>query len=143
MKLGIAPIKKRTELLFYNQPKSNNYRVISLKDGFVGNFTVEKRNELFINYLHLMPEKRRKGYGVKILDFISVLSRKEGLGGKMRVLAALLFDETENPPHIFYRKYGFTSNDKQALAEIDKHIFDKKQLPPLFDPLFMYFIPKK
>lgn len=143
MRTNISPIKRNTELLFYNQPNTKNYKVFSIKKGMIGEFTVEKRNELFINHLYIEPDKRRQGYGAKILDFISGLSKKEGLNGKMRVLASLLDNEKEKPPHIFYRKYGFTANDKQALSEIDKHIFNKKQLPQLFKPLYMFFIPPK
>ena len=111
--------------------------------GIIGEFTVEKRNEMFINNLFVTSSNRRNNLGTQILNFIKILSKQNGLGGKMRVLASLLGNETKNPPHIFYRKYGFTSDDKKALTEIDKHIKNKHQLPSSFKPMFMYYIPPK
>ena len=149
MKLKFPPTKpnisnlKKTNLLFYNQPKTNNYTVFNITDGVIGNFSVEKRNEMFINNLFVTPNNRRNNLGTQILNFIKILSKQNGLGGKMRVLSSLLGNETKNPPHIFYRKYGFTSDDKKALTEIDKHIKNKHQLPSSFKPMFMYYIPPK
>lgn len=149
MKLMYPPTKtnilnlKRTDLLFYKQPSTENYKVFNQTKGIIGEFTVEKRNEMFINNLFVTPNNRRNNLGTQILNFIKILSKQNGLGGKMRVLSSLLGNETKNPPHIFYRKYGFTSDDKKALTEIDKHIKNKHQLPSSFKPMFMYYIPPK
>lgn len=149
MKLMYPPTKtnilnlKRTDLLFYKQPSTKNYKVFNQTKGIIGEFTVEKRNEMFINNLFVTPSNRRNNLGTQILNFIKILSKQNGLDGKMRVLASLLGNETKNPPHIFYRKYGFTSDDKKALTEIDKHIKNKHQLPSSFKPMFMYYIPPK
>ena len=139
MTLKLPPIKQQIpDILFYNQPKTNNYVAISPKCGYVGNFSLEKRKEMFITHLFVDPKERSKNFGTKILNFVSLLSKKEGLGGRMRVFASLLGDETKNPPHIFYRKYGFKCDDKNTLAEIDKYIANNKQLPPLYKPMYMY-----
>ena len=115
MKLKFPPTKtnisnlKKTNLLFYNQPKTNNYTVFNITDGVIGNFSVEKRNEMFINNLFVTPNNRRNNLGTQILNFIKILSKQNGLGGKMRVLSSLLGNETKNPPHIFYVLYSSKS----------------------------------
>lgn len=149
MKLKYYPIKqniinlKKSDILFYNQPKTGNYKVFSQTKGVIGDFSVEKRKEMFISRLYVSSEKRGNDYGTKILNFVKLLSQKEGLGGKMRVLASLLGNETKNPPHIFYRKYGFTCDDSNVLQKIDEHIAKKQQLPSLYKPTFMYYVPPK
>ena len=46
----------------------------------------------------------------------------------MRVMAAALMEGDFIPPHIFYRKYGFTTDNKEILNKIDNCIKEKKQL---------------
>ena len=142
--LKFPPIKQKIpSVLFYNQKNTQNYFAISPNKGVVGNFSLNKRNEMFITHLFVSPEERGKKIGTKILNFVEQLSKKEGLEGKIRVLASILDKKSMKPPHIFYRKYGFTSDDKIALSQIDKYIANNQPLPQLFKPIYMYYVPKK
>ena len=113
MKLMYPPTKtnilnlKRTDLLFYKQPSTENYKVFNQTKGIIGEFTVEKRNEMFINNLFVTSSNRRNNLGTQILNFIKILSKQNGLGGKMRVLASLLGNETPYPVCLTHSKACF------------------------------------
>lgn len=131
---------KIPNILFYNPVKSNNYRMIDLsKRTFIGEMSAAKRNELFLESLYIKSEFRRQGYGNKFLDFAVMLSKKMGLKGNLRLLASLTTNDIKNPPHIFYRKYGFTSDDKETLAYIDECMKNHRQASPLTTPAYMYY----
>ena len=126
--------------LFYNPAKSNTYKMIDLKKGsLIGEMSAVKRKDLYLQSLYINPEYRRQGYGNKFLDFAVNLSEKFGLEGNLRLLAGLTNKDLKNPPHIFYRKYGFTSRDKKILKYIDKCIKKERQASPLTDPIYMYY----
>ena len=140
--MNIKPIDKLPEALIYNPPKTNSFRMLSTKTGemigFMNVFCFTK-DELFINPL-LIFNQRRQGYGTKFLNFAKNLSEKLGCGGRLGVKASTLEFDPHNPPHIFYRKFGFTSNDKKMIKEIDKHIRKGKQLDyRTTSPLMMYY----
>ena len=127
-------------VLFYNPAKTGTYKMIDLKKGaLIGEMSAVKRKELFLQSLYINPEYRRQGYGNKFLDFAVNLSEKFGLEGKLRLLASLTNKDIKNPPHIFYRKYGFTSKDKKTLKYIDNCIKNDHQASPLTDPIYMYY----
>ena len=127
-------------VLYYNPIKTGTYKMIDLKKGaLIGEMSAAKRKELFLQSLNIKPEYRRQGYGNKFLDFAVNLSENLGLGGKLRLLASLTNKDIKNPPHIFYRKYGFSSKDKKALAYIDECIKNNRQASPLTEPIYMYY----
>ena len=80
MKLMYPPTKtnilnlKRTDLLFYKQPSTETYKVFNQTKGIIGEFTVEKRNEMFINNLFVTSSNRRNNLGTQILNFIKILN---------------------------------------------------------------------
>ena len=133
---------KIPDILFYNLPNTNSYRMLDWKkSAYIGEMSVNKRNELFLESFHIHHEHRRRGYGKKFLDFAVNLSKRLGLNGNLRVLAALTPKDMNNSPHIFYRKYGFTSDNKHIIKEIDTAIKNKQQLDPYNTPhLYMYYI---
>lgn len=132
---------KIPNILFYNPPNTNSFRMIDRKkSAYIGEMSVLKRKVLFLESFHIFPDYRKQGYGKKFLDFAVNLSKKLGLNGNLRVLAAVIAKDSDNPPHIFYRKYGFTSDNKKILKQIDEAIKNKQQLHPFnTPPLYMYY----
>lgn len=128
-------------IIFYNPPKTNYYRMFDLrKSAYIGEMSVIKRNDLYIESLDIKPNYRRKGFGRKFLDFAVDLSKKMGLNGNLRVMAGLTESDLKNAPHIFYRKYGFTTDNKKVLNKIDEFIKQHKQPEPYDLPLtIMYY----
>ncbi len=78
------------------------------------------------------------GYGSKFINFAKSESLKLGCGGKVHVTASRIYSP-KNPPHLFYRKNGFTSRDTGKIAYFDKCIKKHKQISPeMADNLAMY-----
>lgn len=144
----IRPIRKIPDVLIYKVPqapkiigyiyrKSGNpelYRMIDTRTGhyvgeMLGDMVVHDKNihqefypiktpyqSYYIAELNI--EERGKGYGSKFVEFAKNLSKQSGGSGRVHLLASRLYDR-EHPPHIFYRKLGFTSNDKFMNNYID------------------------
>ncbi len=139
---NIQPVRKLPDVLIYHPPKTNSFRMFSTRDGKtlgIMNVFHITDDELFINPL-IICRQRRQGYGSKFLNFAKHLSEKLGCGGRLGVKATTLELDPHNPPHIFYRKFGFTSKDKKMIGIIDKHIRKGKQLDyRRTAPLMMYY----
>lgn len=74
---------------------------------------------LAIDFLEVTD--KNKGYGTKILKFAENFSKQTGCNGFM----SLKSDTSYTPqkiPHIFYRKFGFSTFDKAADKKLDKFI---------------------
>jgi len=121
----------------------NKFRMFrKAKNTVIGDMYVNYRNDLYIADLEIVKSERRKGYGKLFLDFAKNLSKKHGLNGRLRVLAGIKISDTSNPSHIFYRKYGFTTDNKQVLNAIDRGIKTGSQLDyMLVPPVYMYYQP--
>ena len=131
---------KIPNILFYHPEKTHNYRMIDLKKAVcIGEMSAAKRNELFLESLYIDPKFRRQGYGNKFLDFAVKISETMGLDGNLRLLASLTTHDIKNPAHIFYRKYGFSSNDKETLTYIDNCIKNNTQINPMTAPTYMFY----
>lgn len=136
--------RKLPDALIYRPVGTNNFRMFSTKNGsFIGEMNLEKRKrEMFINFLHIMPEHRRQGFGTKFLNFAQNMSYRMGMKGRLRTLSSPIGYDPHNPPHIFYRKFGFSMDDKKYLSRIDKAIKKKDQLPRDYhNPRYMYYDP--
>lgn len=136
------PIKTFPELLIYNN--GNNYKMFSTKlRGVVGEMAVEPRKDLYISKLVISEKYRGQGYGTRFMNFAKVLSKKAGLNGRLRVLASLIAGADKQPPHVFYRKYGFTSGNQGELKQIDECIKNNTTLPQYFKPIYMFYPDKR
>ncbi len=128
----MTPIKPRKipQNLIYNPKGTDLYKLINLKNGSVIGQMVAYpsiNKDVYIASLAIYRE-RRQGFGKMFLDFAKNMSKKCGFEGRMSVYASTLALDPHNPPHIFYRKYGFVSEDKEMLNKIDKCIKNRKQL---------------
>ncbi len=141
LKIEEKPILKIPEIIFYEN-KNNEYKMLNLKKNTsIGYLMVSPRkDELFINSLVIEAPYRRQGFGKKLLDFAKRVSIGMGFNGRMRCVAGLTPFDTKNPSHIFFRKYGFTGDDKKLIKKIDNAIKESKQLNPKSTTLaYMYF----
>lgn len=140
----MAPIKPRKipQNLIYNPKGTDSYKLINLKKGSVIGEMVAYpsiNQDIYIDSLAIYKE-RRQGFGKIFLDFAKNMSKKYGYNGRMSVNAATISLDPFNPPHIFYRKYGFVPENKKLLKHIDKHIRKGKQLDYRTTPnTFMYY----
>ena len=127
-----------------NQNNNREYNMIEKKTGnIVGTMSTSIRKDfMFIDELHIAKESRGKGFGTKFLDFARKLSKKMGYDGNLAVLAAPL-EDSDFAPHIFYRKYGFTTKNKNVLEFIDYCIKNGLKMDKLFPPVYMNFIKKR
>nr|QGT49825.1 hypothetical protein Melaina855_2120 [uncultured Candidatus Melainabacteria bacterium] len=55
--------------------------------------------------------ERNQGHGSAFLKFAQNESFRTGCKGRVHLIASRFYDR-QNPPHVFYRKLGFVSNDK-------------------------------
>ncbi len=140
---------KIPEVLIYNPSGTNLYQMINIKDKkLVGRMIAHPNinRQLEIDELTILG-RFRQGYGTKFLNFAKRLSCEYGYDGNMILNACTTPYDPHNPPHIFYRKYGFTSNNKKMIKKIDNYIKKGKQLNAYQAlPLIMYYpddTPKK
>ena len=77
---------------------------------------------LAIDFLEVTP--KNKGVGTKILKFAEEYSRQTGCNGYLIVKADGSF-MPERIPHIFYRKFGFSTFNKETDKKLDKFITRK------------------
>lgn len=81
--------------------------------------------------------KRYKGLGTQFLNFAQVISKQKGCNGRLHLISSDCYDKT-NPPHTFYRKYGFDSRETKKLKEVDYAISNSKHKFS-FNNIAMYF----
>ena len=137
---NISP--KMPDVLIYSSSPHQKYMIDTNSQKVVGRMYIDARIG-FAKILELIIDssERNKGYGKKFLDFAQIYSKEHNCGGNLKVDAGQLSD-LDLPPHLFYRKYGFSCDDKAVLADLDKHIKENKPLPNLYPMTPMYFISK-
>ncbi len=95
---------------------------------------------LAIDYLEVST--KNKGLGTQILKFTKNYSKEIGCNGYM----TLKSDSSHTPekiPHIFYRKFGFSTFDKDIDNKLDKFIRLKQNATSQdFPCLLMHYPPK-
>lgn len=90
----------------------------------------------YIGELHI--EERFLGYGTKFINFAKNLSKQSGCDGRVHLVASRIYDRYY-PPHIFYKKCGFVSNNKLMDDYLDNCIASKTQIESgIADNLNMY-----
>ena len=150
--MKLAPIntninKKLPKTLLYKLPKTDRFLMFTTtKPKIVGNmnifpFSVKGCKAMYISSIETSP--RRQGYGKDLVNFAKIYSRQQGYGGNLSTDAKLTFKDMKNPSHIFFRKQGFTCDDKSFLRRMDSHIEQNKQLDPLtVKTVNMYYLEK-
>lgn len=143
--LSIKPLKELPNVLIYN-PK--NTPIYNMGSPFFGNslgtmvaYPMKKNNKNFLWIELLLIHQRRCGFGTFFLNFAQQLSKQLGCNGDIRLLAASTIYETK-APHAFYRKYGFSSDNKKILKQIDKSIKKNKPLSYIYTPATEMYYPE-
>ena len=91
----------------------------------------------------LYSSSRGCGIGTALLDFAQDLSRENGCGGNIHLVASGCY-APEKVPHLFYRKYGMNTGDKFIDNKIDRFIKTGKKATRLdFDEVKMFYPPVK
>ena len=73
----------------------------------------------------LVTAEHNKGHGKKILKFAEEYSRQVGCNGYMSLKSDVSYTP-QSIPHLFYRKYGFSTLDKSADKKMDRFIKQNK-----------------
>lgn len=143
------PIMKVPNILIYQIPSRNLYRMIDVKKKFIAGEMIafpHKKNifqkELWIDALAMRLHYRNQGFGTKMLHFAQILSERLGCKGRLGVKAATIEQTSHIPPHKFYRKYGFVAKDKMVTKYLDECIQDGVKLDfETTPPTEMHFKP--
>ncbi len=69
----------------------------------------------------LVMDEKRQGYGKKFINLAKKESQKYGCEGRVHLLASQAYSP-KNPPHLFYRKIGFTSRFTKKVKYFDQCI---------------------
>lgn len=134
---------KIPDVLIYNPRGTNLYSMVNTKENkVIGRMIAYPtiNHDLYISELTILRNKR-EGFGTKFLDFAKLLRDELGCEGKVVLDASTTPYDPHNPPHIFYRKNGFTSDDKKMLKKIDKYIKKGKQLDYQSTPVTRMYYP--
>lgn len=75
----------------------------------------------------LYIENKRHGYGTQFLKFAENESRALGCEGRVHLLASRLYSPN-HPPHLFYRKNNFSSQNTEKMKYFDACIRAHKQI---------------
>lgn len=141
-------IQELPRTLIYNKPKSSLYTMITIQNPrIVGSMWAQPRkidNKNFFEIILLVIDERRKGFGSEFINFAKNISYQKGCEGRIFLTSDINIFESKIPPHIFYRKQGFTSNDKKYLEKIDSFIREGKDMSHKDNKcIYMYYEPKK
>ena len=71
--------------------------------------TTEYPDYLYID--SLKANVRKQGIGKTLVNIAKKESREAGYDGKLRLISSCVLD-SKNPPHVFYRKQGFSTSSK-------------------------------
>ncbi len=103
---------------------------------------------LFISYLNT-GENSGKGLGTMLLDIARQYSQEMGLGGRFHLEAGSLYN-SEQVPHIFYRKYGMNTGRPSIDRKMDSFVRKRKKatnldfkIMPMFYPPIEYDVKAK
>lgn len=149
MKVSLAKAYKPTPLprtLIYNPPNTEIFRMIRTKNpkqvGHMSLYSGKKDDKDYFFIGLLLIFNKREGYGTEFINFAKNYSKQNNCNGRLILKADATVADPHNAPHVFYRKQGFTSDDKKAIKNIDKHIRKNKELDPHKTPaLIMYYDP--
>lgn len=106
------------------------------------NPTSKNVKSLYISFIRSFEEG--KGFGLKMLKLAQIESKKLDCNGNLHLEATSLFSRTRRSPHRMYRKFGFSSTDKEKLKIIDKWVkSDKTPSWIALESTPMYYHPKE
>ena len=130
--LSIKPNKKIPEELIFSPFKKGWYNMASTKTGaWLGCMQTSDgffKDKKALSIDGLFIEKYRQGHGTKFLNFAKNLSKKDYDGNIFLEASSMFLGSWSPEPHVFYRKNGFTTDDKTSLSIIDWAIKTKRDL---------------
>lgn len=141
-------IQELPRTLIYNKSKSSLYTMMTTQNPrIVGTMWASPKkidNKNFFEIILLVIDERRKGFGKEFINFAKNRSYQKNCEGRVFLTSDINVFESRKPPHIFYRKQGFTSNDKAYLKKIDQFIKEGKEMTYKDNKcIYMYYEPPK
>ena len=98
-----------------------------------------EKPSLYIDFLK--SYERNKGYGTKLLNYAILLSKELGCDGNIYLNATEVLSP-KSVPHIFYRKFGMNTGNKNIDKKLDKFIRKGKNATEKdFQSINMYYPP--
>jgi GNAT superfamily N-acetyltransferase len=129
---------KTYEQDFYKMLTTKDPRVVGIMYAFPNE--IDKRNFYHVGLLYI--KEQRQGFGTEFIDFAKNRSKQLGCEGRVFLQAESEVMGAQKPPHIFYRKQGFTTNDKKYLKVIDEFIKENKEMENKDSKsIYMYYDP--
>ena len=145
MLLNTRPVKQIPNILIYNTPHTPIYKMITtFMPRTVGEmiaYPKTKNKKKFLWIQHLLIFQKRSGFGTRFLNFAKNLSSEMGCNGDIRLKAAATIYDSITPPHEFYRKAGFGSDNRKILRRIDWVIKHNIHLNPELAPAIEMYYP--
>lgn len=143
-------------LIYFNR-KLSNYTMFSTENGeilgkmsarpeYIYSDKIYYPNEqgyssLYIN--SLKANKRRQGIGREFIELARRESVRRGCEGRVHLIADNVTGESDNLPYVAYRKMGFDSQQKWAIASIDRYIKTGDTMPKLLQKGLAMYLPVK
>lgn len=125
---------------FYKMITTESPRVVGIMDAEPTKIDGKKFFQIFLLYI----KEQRQGYGKEFIEFAKNRSKQLDCEGRLFLMADSGVLDAEKPPHIFYRKQGFTTSDKKYLKKIDSFIKENKEMENEDSkPIYMYYLPDK
>ena len=87
--------------------------------------SIKGRPTPYILVLMLLSKPRKQGLGTKMLDYVQSFSKRQGCEGRFYLCADPQFTPKE-APHIFYRKYGMSTEYLEDDKKLDMFIKEGK-----------------
>lgn len=141
--LQTRPLKKIPEYLCWKTPKKNTYFLFNKEGRLAGRMVAYKdyctENDVFyptkmsyasfyIKRIFIEQEFRQKGACKAFLNIAAKESYRNHCDGKVHLIAKDI-SGTGFHPQIIYRKYGFDSQNKYHIQNIDSAILNSSPLP--------------
>ncbi len=131
---------KTPNYTLYKQFATKDPRVVGIM--FADSTKIDRKN--YFHILLLYVKEQGKGFGKEFIEFAKNRSKQLDCEGRVFLMADKGVYGSTTPPHIFYRKQGFTSNDKAYLKIIDRFIKENKKMENKDSKaLYMYYDPNK
>ena len=134
--LQLKPQKTLPKYLIYFDRKKDNYTLLSSSSGQILGKMNARPEYIFDKHTYypnlrgysslyigsLKSEIRRHGIGRTLINFAKLESVRRGCEGRIHLIAKNVTKEQDNPPIVAYRKMGFDSQYRWAIANADRYI---------------------
>lgn len=155
--LETKPTKNLPKHLIYFNRKLSHYTMFSTETGKVVGKMCARPEYIYGDkiyypnmhgysslYIHsLKANIRKQGIGREFIKLAQRESVRRGCEGRVHLIADNVTGESDNLPYVAYRKMGFDSQQKWAIASIDRYIKTGDSMPKLLQKRLAMYLPVK